>query len=135
MRSKFRAWFFLVVLGLAVSLLLHGQAYFKFADSDKRQYFEAKVLMPTSAAAITTSAASGTNLIATYMVVSNPTGSSDTFTIQDSAGATYAMYKASAIAANSTVNIPLPSTGFTFAGGIYAASGSGNCVLRVVGGF
>jgi hypothetical protein len=96
---------------------------------------EAKVLMPSSLTQVTiTGEAATVDVRVLYLTVSNPVASSDTFTIQDSDGASYAMFTNCPIAANQTYVVPLPlDAGLLFKGGVFVKSTSGNLVVRMQG--
>lgn len=94
---------------------------------------EAKVLMPTMSTQVTvTGEASTADVRVLFATVSNPTSSSDTFTLQDGDGATYAMFTDCPIAAKTTYLVPLPAdSGLLFKGGVFVKSGAGALVFRM----
>jgi hypothetical protein len=125
-----------VVLLLCLEQTALTQSVAVLGKTANSRYIEAKVLMPAGSPAqpSITGVTAGADFYATFLVVTNPTGSNDTFTIQDTDGATFAMYSACPIIAHQTYNIPLPTLGLKFHGGLFISSGSGSLVLRVQGG-
>jgi hypothetical protein len=98
------------------------------------RHVEVKMLMPTTLTQITVGGAVATvDVLVKYMLISNTTSASDTYTIQDADGATYAMFVAQPIAAKTAILVPLPERGLRFRGGVFLSSGSGNLAMRLQG--
>ena len=122
-----------VCLIVSLALLSAQTATVPFPGLQRK--VEAKLLMPSTLTQITiTGEASTVDVRVDYMTVSNPAATADTFTIQDSDGATYAMFTNCPIAANTTYLIPLPlDSGLLFRGGVFVKSGTGNLITRMQG--